>query len=564
MKRCLPLLLLLLSTIASADERILSFHSDIVINTDASIDVVETIRVRAEGQQIRRGIYRSIPTVYFDKTGNRFEVSIDPVSVTRDGVAEAYHVKRPRESIDVYFGRSDYFLPDGEYEYRFHYRATRMLGFHESHDELYWNVTGFEWRFPIDAASASVRFAFPIDSDLLDVEAYTGAFGEKGRDYTAGLNDGPAVRFVSSSPLSAVNGLTIVVAWPKGYVDEPTGLQHSVWFLRDNLNVLIVLAGILVLLAYYIPVWRRYGRDPDAGVIVTRYEPPPGFSPASLRYIRQMHYDGKVMTAAIVNLAVKGYLTIEQDDDKHVLTRNPRDRDAPPLAPGEQELLEGLFSESSSIELDNKNHSVIGRARSAHAKSLKADYHAKYFNTNGLLNLPAIVIAVSFTIASFMQDLEPTPVQIGLIILLFVLMLVFAIIMKSPTTRGRKLLDQVGGFRDYLDIAEKDELNLRNPPQKTPQLFELYLPYALALGVDQHWSEKFASVLASVRDPNGNSWSPAWHSGQWTNATSFSSNLSGDFNSAVTHSASPPGSSSGSGGGGSSGGGGGGGGGGGW
>lgn len=560
----LLLLLALLSTAAVADERILSFHSDIIVNVDSSIDVTETIRVRAEGRQIRRGIYRSLPTLYFDKAGNRYQVSIDPVSVTRDGVADGYHVKRPRESINIYFGRSDYLLDNGEYEYRLHYRATRMLGFYDAHDELYWNVTGFEWGFPIDEASASVRFAFPVAADEINVDAYTGAYGQKGRDYTVGLTDGPEIKFAANAPLSPVNGLTIVVAWPKGLVDEPSDVQRWVWFLKDNLNVLIVLAGLLMMLAYYIPVWLRHGRDPNEGVIVTRYEPPPGFSPASLRYIRQMHYDGKVMTAAIVNLAVKGYLDIVEEDDKHLLTQKDAGKEPPPLAAGEKELLDALFSEASSIELDDKNHSVIGRARRAHAKSLKADYKIKYFNTNGLLNLPAIVIAIGFTGASFMPGLEPTALQIILIVTMFLVLLFFAIIMKSPTPRGRKLLDEIGGFRDYLDVAEKDELNLRNPPQKTPQLFELYLPYALALGVDQRWSEKFAALLASVRQPDGNNWHPAWYNGNWTNATRFSSNLAGSFNSAVSHSASPPGSSSGSGGGGSSGGGGGGGGGGGW
>ncbi|MEM7613202.1 MAG: DUF2207 domain-containing protein [Pseudomonadota bacterium] len=564
MRALLALLALLAPLAAVADERILSFHSDILVNADASIEVTETIRVRAEGRQIRRGIYRSIPTVYFDKAGNRFEVSIDPVLVMRDGETEPFHIKRPRESIDVYFGSSDYFLPAGEYEYRFRYRATRMLGFYESHDELYWNVTGFEWRFPIDAASASVRFGFPVDEQAIIVDAYTGAFGERGRDYTTELRGGPEIRFASRSALSAVNGLTIVVGWPKGLVDEPTGMQRFAWFLRDNLNVLVVLAGILVLLAYYVPVWRKYGRDPDAGVIVTRYEPPPGFSPASLRYIRQMHYDGKVMTAAIVNLAVKGYLRIEQTRDEHTLSRVPVGNDAPALAAGESELLDALFSGASSIELDNKNHEIIGEARKAHSRSLKADYQSKYFNTNGMLNTPAVVIAVCFTVASFMQGLEPTPAQIGLIIVLFVMMVGFAVIMKSPTTRGRQLLDQVGGFRDYLDIAEREELNLRNPPQKTPQLFERYLPYALALDVDQHWAEKFAVLMASIREPDGAAWSPAWYTGNWNNVARLSSNLSGDFNSAVSHSASPPGSSSGAGGGGFSGGGGGGGGGGGW
>jgi uncharacterized membrane protein len=149
---------------------------------------------------------------------------------------------------------------------------------------------------------------------------------------------------------------------------------------------------------------------------------------------------------------------------------------------------------------------------------------------------------------------------------MIILLVVFSIIMKAPTLRGRKVLDEVLGFKDYLEVAEKDELNLRNPPEKTPQLFEAYLPYALALGVDQRWSEKFAATHAAVREPDSTAYSPAWYRGSW-NSNSLSattSNFSTALNTAITSSVTPPGSSSGGGGGGFSGGGGGGGGGGGW
>ena len=564
MSRGIALLLLLLSLSVQADERILSFHSDIVIYSDASIQVTEVIRVRAEGRQIRRGIYRSIPTEYFDKAGNRHVVSIEPLSVLRDERPEDFHIKKPRDRIDVYFGRSDRYLTPGEYEYSFRYRADRMLGFFESHDELYWNVTGFDWRFPIDRATASVRFDFDVPQSELVIDAYTGAYGQRGRDYKARLAAGPSVVFESNSPLKPVNGLTIAVAWPKGLVDEPGGLQRATWFLNDNRNVLVALAGLIVQLAYFIPVWRKFGRDPDEGPVVTRYEPPHGYSPASLRYINQMYYDGKVMTAAIVNLAVKGYLEIENDGKKHSLTRIDPGDDAAPLAAGERELYDGLFANSSHIELDNENHKIIGAARKAHKESLTADYKGKYFNTNGVMNLPGIVIAITFTVLSFAQGLEPTFASIGIVVAMFAVAAIFAIIMRRPTMRGRQLLDQLNGFRDYLDVAEKDELNLRNPPDKTPQLFERYLPYALALDVDQRWTEKFAAVLGSIRGDGGAADQPGWYSGDWNGVSSMSSNLSGSFNSAVSRSASPPGSSSGSGGGGFSGGGGGGGGGGGW
>ena len=138
--------------------------------------------------------------------------------------------------------------------------------------------------------------------------------------------------------------------------------------------------------------------------------------------------------------------------------------------------------------------------------------------------------------------------------------------MKKPTAPGRRLMDESAGFREYLEIAEKDELNLRNPPEKTPQLFERYLPYALALGVDQQWAERFTRIFASLQGPNDSAWHPSWYNGSWNNLdiSSNTSNLTSGLGSAISSSVSPPGSSSGSGGGGFSGGGGGGGGVGGW
>ena len=186
-------LLLLLAATATADERILSFHSDIVINTDASIDVTETIVVRAEGQQIRRGIYRDIPTDYVDKFGNRHEVSIVPSGVRRNDRREDFHTARAGDSLRIYFGSSDRYLEHGEHEYRFRYRAYRMLGFFDDYDELYWNVTGFDWRFPIDRASATVRFDFEVADDALRIDAYTGPFGSREKAFGVRRSAGPAV-----------------------------------------------------------------------------------------------------------------------------------------------------------------------------------------------------------------------------------------------------------------------------------------------------------------------------------------------------------------------------------
>ncbi|MDZ7645077.1 MAG: DUF2207 domain-containing protein [Woeseiaceae bacterium] len=563
MIRLLALLLPLVLQAAAADERILDYHSDIVVQADGTVDVTETIRVRAEGRQIRRGIYRDYPTRYRDRYGNEVVAGYEPVSEQRDGRPEPFHTERIGNGVRTYFGSADVRLEPGTYTYRYRYSTERMIGFFEEYDELYWNVTGLGWAFPIDNASATVGFGFDVAAAELDVVAFTGGYGERGSDFRARTADGQA-HVEATRTLQPAEGLTIAVSWPKGLVAEPDGTARLIWLLRDNSNLLFALAGLLTILMYYVPVWRHFGKDPAAGVQLTRYEPPAGFSPASLRYIRRMGYDNKVFTAAVVNLAVKGYLAIEEQDDEYTLRRQPGEAGLPALANGERELLEALFADSDSVRLDDKNHRVMSAAREAHRNSLRRDYRNRMFRTNALMNLPPILLFLLTIVLAFHGG-GATPFVFVVLGITVAVMGVFAWLMKVPTAVGRKLLDEADGFVEYLEIAEKDELNLRNPPDKTPQLFERYLPFALALGVEQAWTERFSSVFARLQGADGAPYHPAWYHGS-SSGFDFSSRaagLGGSLDSAISSSMSPPGSSSGSGGG-FSGGGGGGGGGGGW
>jgi hypothetical protein len=557
-------LLLSVPCLATADERILDYHSDILVRQDGWIEVTERIVVRAEGDRIRRGIYRDYPTRYEDRFGNDVEVDYEPLSVLRNDSREDFHSEQRANGVRTYFGSADRRLQPGVHTYVYRYRAGRMLGFFAARDELYWNVTGLGWDFPIDHASATVSFEFELPAEAIGVDAWTGGFGEQGREYQASTGDGRAF-FETTAPLGLREGLTIVVNWPKGYVEEPGALRKAGWLLADNANLLVALAGMLALLVYYQAVWRKYGRDPEEGPVVTRYEPPEGFSPASLRYIDKMGYDNAAMTAAIVNLAVKGYLRIDQSGDRYSLRRLDAQPEPASLAGGEKKLLQALFSDGDTVALENENHEVLGEARSKHRSSLKREYANRYFVTNGAMNLPAVLIAIAAAVVALNTGSGATPAVVVLLVAMAAIILFFAIVMKRPTIVGRKVLDEAAGFRDYLQIAEKDAMNLRNPPALTPELFERYLPFALALGVDQQWSERFAAAMAGLRTPGGTAYHPAWYSGTW-NARNFSAattTLTSSLGSAISSSVQAPGSSSGSGGG-SSGGGGGGGGGGGW
>jgi uncharacterized membrane protein len=155
--------------------------------------------------------------------------------------------------------------------------------------------------------------------------------------------------------------------------------------------------------------------------------------------------------------------------------------------------------------------------------------------------------------------------SILLVLSIVVTNFVFYRLLKAPTLLGRRMMDHIEGFKMYLETAEEERLNMMTAPEKTPELFEKFLPYALALDVENNWAEKFNDVLS--KSGQVESYSPSWYMGRsWSSigSSGFASSLGSSLSGAISSSATAPGSSSGSGGGGSSGGGGGGGGGGGW
>jgi len=250
-----------------ADERILSFHSDIYVNPNSSLRVVETIQVQSEQNKIRRGIYREFPTDYKDSLGNRHTVRFVVNGVERDYSPEDYHIKRQSNGVRVYFGRSDRILPPGVYTYKLEYETNRQLGFFEDHNELYWNVTGNGWEFPIYQASAKVYLPADVSMSEVKVNGYTGYFGSKEQDYVSSIESFNSVYYSATKPLNRQEGLTIVTQWPKGYVTEPTLSKQLQFIMKDNKELLYGSAGLLILLAYFMTAWFLVGRDPKAGKI---------------------------------------------------------------------------------------------------------------------------------------------------------------------------------------------------------------------------------------------------------------------------------------------------------
>jgi len=628
-------LLLLAAGPAAALERILEFRSDIEVQADASLQVSESITVTAEGQQIRRGIYRDIPTTYTDRRGNRVQVDLHVLKVSRDGVPEPYQVESLANGVRIRIGDANRFLQPGNYTYRIAYHTNRQLGFFENFDELYWNVTGNGWDFPIETASA--RVTLPAGAKAVQMAAYTGAQGHSGEDFRHTSLDNTLI-WTTTRILQPREGLTIAVAWPKGFVSEPNFNDKFAWFLRDNAATGLALIGTTLVFWYYMLAWRRYGRDPDGGVIFPRFEPPAGVSPAACRFIRLMNFDKRAFSAAVINMGVKGYLSLEEEDDSYRLHKeaNAKLKD---LSTGEQKIARALLENRTSILLDPDNRELLAASVKKFRNGLESEFEKATFVRNtplfafgALLSGTVLVVSVmlgngaeqfmaslmtaacsagmTFAVLHFWgDDTDPTfkaipfrnlPVAgllaVAIKVMVFVFMaglssigalflqlagspmlslcigllaglnVMFFFLLKRPTLAGRKLMDEIEGFRMYLGAAEEERLKFMHPPEKTPQLFEKLLPYAMALDVENEWNEKFTSVLAAA-SAGENSYRPRWYRGSsWQpgRGGSFGKSLGAGLGTAVASSVSPPGSSSGSGGGGFSGGGGGGGGGGGW
>lgn len=559
-----------------AQERIEAFDSVIEIQPDGSLEVTETIRVRAEGQQIRRGIYRDFPTRYRDRYGNRVVVDFEMISVTRNGQTEPWFTERLSNGVRINTG-DDTFLPVPEtHEFAIRYRTNRQLGFFDEHDELYWNVTGLGWGFTIESASALVRLPQAIAPGDMRADVFTGAFGEQGRAADARINEPGVARFNTTAALPPQNGLTIVLEWPKGVIPEPTRQQRMAWLLKDNRSVLIMLVGTIMVLLFYLHQWREKGRDPEPGVIIARYDPPKGYSPAGLRYLMKRTYDSRCFAADLVELGVKGRLKIRRDqgepglfdkDEKWVVERTEQNG-SETLPPSQQVIMETLFADETRVEFEQENAQLLMSTRTAQAKALFKRYRPDYLVGNWKVTVTGMLVSSAiFVLALIIGQGSALALTAALAAVLLIINLVFMWLMQRVTQRGRRLLDQIEGLKRYLDVAEQQDLATlqhRNPdePRLDAKRFEALLPYALALNVEEGWTKKFeaaAGMTAAAAAAGG----LAWYYGSAAKASSLGdlgNSLGKGLSSQISSASTPPGSSSGGGGGGFSGGGGGGGG----
>src|SRR6266487_373973 len=555
----LVVLLLAMSATSLAAQRSYSierFDAQIRVNRDASIDVTETITAQFVGSY--NGLYRVIPIKYRNAQGLNWTLGVSLQSA-RDDQGQNLRTETSRQGASIKY---KVWIPGAVNTTKtlvLRYHATNGLRFFDEHDELYWNVTGDEWEVPIRAATAEIDL--PAGAAGLRAIAFNGMYGSTARDARVTI-DGPVVRITMPHALEYHEGLTAVVGWDKGLVTPPSLLARAWRTARSNWPLLIPIPVFLLAFAS----WYRSGRDPRRRPIAVQNEPPKTMTPAEAGTLIDNSADMRDITATLVDLAVRGYLRIEEQQNPKLFGlfgggtsyTLHRLKTGEGLEPHEVAVFDGIFaSRGDSVELDE--------LKAEFYRKLPAIQNAIYDRlTEGgfyrdrpdkvqqkwyalALGL-TILIAVGGAFFAKLVLLTAIPFIVAGVLVLFILV-GFAQIMPARTEEGTRALRDVLGFEEFLRRVEAE--HLKRIIIGHPELFDKYLPFAMAFGVEKQFARAFEGIYTQP---------PQWYVGPSVlnfNVSHFSSSVSNLSSVAGTTMSSTPRSSSGSGFGGGGGGGGG-------
>lgn len=546
---------------ASEEETVLLFDSSAEVHADGAVTVTERISVRALGKEIRRGIIRVFPTDYRDQAGGTVRTDFELLSAALGGKKVPAAVERSGGNLEIRLGSADVFLEPGVHDYEIVYSTRGWTAFYENHDELYWNVTGNDWAFPIE--KAVFRISLPGGPPLSGWDAFTGFRGEKGKDFLR-AEDGT---FETTRRLEPGEGFSVAAAWRKGIVSPPApGITErlTMLFTRGK-SVVMAIYGALFF-AFYSIMWRRRGKDPEKRTVVPLFEPPEGIEPGFAGYFREMTYGPELLAADILQLAVKGAFRFAGKEDETVLFRTEKDLGELGLSPAEKALAETLAAGAGPDGLKvtaagGKTFHTAGQQHMKNCFQRSGAYHSGNFGaifggllfflpmiwttlyietplfadlldtilvpvllflSAGLIWLAALelskaaagrrkfsrsyVIGMAFLlffagggVLLIWNSLRLDPVVAGGYVFVSATVFFFGRILPARTERGARLAEGIEGLAMYLGTAERHRLALLNPPEETPELFEKLLPFALALGTAETWANSFSDILERAK-----------------------------------------------------------------
>ena len=498
---------------AARDLVIQHFDERVTVNADGTIEVSEIIDAKFTGSW--NGIYRTIPIEYTTPQGLNYTLFLEPLSITDDN-AQPLKYEQSRQGRYTKFKIYVLGANDATRTVIIRYRVLDAMRFFDDHDELYWNVTGDEWDVPIESVTAHIEL--PAGITGLHAIAYTGAAGSRASEAQVSVNDN-VVEIDSTQPLNFHQGLTAVIGFDKGFVHPPSQLSSIILFLRSNWPFFIPIFAFCAML--YLKLTR--GREPARGSIAVQYEPPDKLTPGECGTLVDDEAAMRDITATLVDLAVKGYLTIEQKDESKMLglmhdksytfhLKKPPTEWAT-ARPHEQQMLSALFDGGANpdvnlSDLQNHFYTNLPPIRDAIFSALVGDgYYLHRPDTvrQGYIGIGFVIGVLLFVGGGYLAGatgMSPfTWIASG--ILTGIIICAFGWFMPARTITGVRTLEKVLGFEDFLSRTQKDQIDRL---EKTPELFEKYLPYAMALRVEKKWAQAFSGIALQP---------PSWYQGYY-------------------------------------------------
>ena len=488
------------------------FHAEIQVLTDGDLIVTETIRPRFTG--LWNGLKREIPIEYRTPQGFNYTLWLNLVSATDEHQVPLKH----ESSHDRHYQIFTIWLSGAQDTTKtliLTYRVSNGLKYFEEHDELYWNVTGDEWDVPIESAEA--RIFLPPGATGVKALAFSGAYGAREQQADVSIT-GPEISYRMTRPLGFREGLTAVVGWDKGLVIEPSSLKLAGFFLRSNWPLALPI-GIFGLMWR---LWYLRGRDPQRRPITVAYEPPGQLTPAEIGTLIDNSPDLRDITATVVDLAVRGFVRIEEREEPQLLglwlstgfylhhVKSAKEWAA--LKPHEQTIMNGIFSNGNVTvvalsDLSNRFYTYLDGIKSSLLEQLlKKGYYA---SRPDRVRYTYVAVGIAAAVASlygaaFLQEHYGLALQTGLAggLLSSAIIMGFGWFMPARTIRGTRVLEQILGFEEFLTRVESDRFDR---VIKTPQMFEKYLPFAMALGVERNWVRAFEGIYTQP---------PTWYQGR--------------------------------------------------
>ncbi len=514
-----------------------SYDVEIIVAEDGTFTVIEEIAVDF-GDLEHRGIFREIPVRYrYDEERDRV-VEIDRWSVTTsEGTPDDVQITERTADVEVRIGDPDTYIT-GRHTYRITYRVRGALNRFETHDELFWNVTGHGWGVPIEVARATV-----VGAPIEQVTCFAGHQGSTQLCGRARAETGASMAEFEATGLGPREGLSVVVAFTPGAVDVPPPLLEYRWsleraFLGSPFAIPLAVVVAVAALAWFVRLLAREGRDrvtrggrsvdgrlddeADVGRrwvnprdVPVRFRPPDGLRPAQLGVVIDERVDPVDVSATIVDLAVRGHLTIREEETRGLfrsrsewhLTRR-QDPEGDELRPYEQRLLDGLFDGDDEVamsDLDGEFHrdyrAVRDRlyddavARGWFTRSPKAT-RDRWVAIGLAITLGGVALVWFLALATTFAVAAVPLVPLG------VAVVAAHRWMPHRTPEGSRVLDETLGFREFISTAERGRAEFA----EEEGIFTRYLPYAVVFGVTDRWARAFEHLGAAAAASEAGVW----------------------------------------------------------